>query len=380
MPYPPEKGKQSVILLPAEKRLAVLAGLVEGNSERAIERMTGVNRETIGRFGLKFGEGARRLHDRLVRGLSCNVIDVDELWAYCGVKGSRVTEKHGPDAGEQWVWAGIDRLTKLIVSFHVGRRDQESANAFIADLRSRLVTMPSLMCSDGLREYIAAVVSEFGYGATYAQTIKSYRGSGNYDHRYAPGRGTSFVNKKAVLGAPDMGLATTYAIERNHLTMRHHIGRMRRLCLAFSKKLPNHRAAVSLNYVHYNLCLISKPLRMTPAMAAGVTDRLWSLEELCETLLTEPEAAKPEKAPLAHRAPEGTARELPNGRGFLRVVAGRQETAPAPPPPASVATSEASAAPSAGPADDRQLDLFSWKPKPRGPVQFTLFGDPEEPN
>ena len=370
------KVKRPRLLLPVAKRVEVLAGLVEGNSERAIERMTGVNRETIGRFGLLFGAGAQRLHDRLVRDLACNLIDVDEAWAFCRKKGSKVTPTDSPDVGEQWVWAGIDRLSKLVVSFHVGPRGQESANAFVADLRSRLVGMPALITSDGLREYIPAITESFGYGATYAQTVKSYRGS-QPDHRYAPGRGTEFIVKRPILGSPDMALATTSAIERNHLTMRHHIGRMRRLCLAFSKKLPNHRAAVALNYVHYNLCLISKTLRMTPAMASNVTDHLWSLEELCDALLAEPAGAKPVTRPLAHRQPEGIARELPNGRGFLRVVGGKSgapvPTAPAPAPTSVAPATAAPAPPATRATDDRQLDLFAWRPGPREPRQLSLF-------
>jgi IS1 family transposase len=364
-----------VLLLARDKQIEILGALCEGNSERAIERMTGVNRETVGRYALRFGEGAQRLHDRLARDMACSLLDLDEAWAFCGKKGGKVTEADGPDVGEQWVWAAIDRLSKFVVSFHVGPRTQESADALVTDLRSRLTTMPMLMTSDGLQSYIPAIVASFGYGATYAQTVKTTRGSAP-DHRYAPG-GQGFIVKRPILGAPDMALATTYAIERNNLTMRHHVGRMRRLCLAFSKKLPNHRAAVSLCYVYYNMCLIGRGIRMTPAMASNVTNHLWELPELCDALLSEPPGEKPVKVALAHREPEATHRELPGGRGFLRVVGGKGASSAAPmpeaPPPAPVALAVAPA-----PKADRQLDLFAWKPRPRIPVQGNLFGDPEE--
>ena len=358
-----------VNVLPDDKRLAVLAALCEGNSERVTERMTGVNRQTIGRLALRFGEGAVRLHDRLARDMACSLLDMDEAWAFCGKKGGKVTEADGPDVGEQWVWAVIDRTSKFVVSFHVGPRTQESADALVTDLRSRLTTMPMLMTSDGLQSYIPAITTSFGYGATYVQTVKSYRSGGGSDHRYAPARGSKFIVKKAILGAPDMALATTYAIERNNLTLRHHVGRMRRLCLAFSKKLPNHRAAVSLTYVYYNLCLIGRGIRMTPGMASHVTDHLWDLPELCDALLSEPAGEKPVKVALAHREPESTHRELPGGRGFLRVVGGKGA------PPAPLPFAPAEPAPPAKPADDRQIDIFAWKPRSREPVQLDLFGE-----
>ena len=393
------KASPTVNVLPLEKRILVLSALVEGNSERATERMTGVNRETIGRLALLFGEGAQRLHDRLVRDLACHLIDLDEMWSWCAVKGSRYDpDKHGPDAGEQWVWVAIDRLSKLAVSFYVGRRSQDSADTFIADLRSRLVVMPKMFTSDGLALYERSLVQSIGQTASYVQMIKKFRGGvRGPDHRYEPPRETDFIKKKIILGAPDLSLATTYAVERNHLTIRHHDGRLRRLCLALSKKLPNHRAAVALNYVHYNFCLIVKTLRITPAMAAGVTSSPWNLPELLSALEAEPPGEKPTVKPLAHRVPEVTARELPNGRVFLRVVGGKGGPAPTRPGPAPAAPRVHVSVPvSSGPMG--QMDLLAWKAQPavaptevqaaarstpakvRRPVQLDMFGieiDPE---
>ncbi len=180
-----------------------------------------------------------------------------------------------------------------------------------------------------------------------------------------------------------MSRASTSYIERNNGTMRHHIGRMRRLCLAFSKRIEHHRAAVALNYVHYNFCLICKSLRTTPAMAAGVASKLWTVEDLLDALLSEPAGEKPVKQALIHRAPEVSARELPNGRGFLRVISGGKGAAPSPSPEAPTPAPVAPAAPpvevpavaSSAAPDDRQLDLLSWRPRPRVPSQLNLFED-----
>jgi IS1 family transposase len=417
-----QKGKGFMIHLAEEKQLAVLAGLVEGNSERAVERMTGVNRETVGRLGLRYGEGAQRLHDRLVRDLMCSTIMLDEMWAWCLVKGPRAQPKHGPDAGEQWIWVALDQSSRCVVSFYVGRRDQESADIIALDLRSRLNTMPQLMVTDGLVVYKDALLAAMGIGLTYATMIKNVNGgTRGPDHRYEPGRGMDFIKKTAVFGNPNLDRATTYAVERNNLTMRHHLGRTRRLCLAFSKKLENLRAATALNYVHYNFCLISRALRVTPAMAAGVTDHVWDLPELLEVIRAEPAGAKPVAGPMANAAPppDATTKPLPVGRGFLSVIQGGRTPAkspeappPAPEPkvvgggaaPAFVASAPAaSASPVANPslpaastpvaptaaaapplapavtgarpgpaaAPERQLKLFAWRPK----GQLSLFGD-----
>ncbi|XXU34660.1 transposase [Sorangium sp. So ce1000] len=308
-------------VLPSEKRLRVLAGLVDGNSERAVERMTGASLKTIRSLALRLGEGAQRLHDRIVRDLSCSLVQFDEVWSYVKKKQSRVTEADPAGVGEAYTFVGMDSVSRLVISWHVGKRDEASTRVFMRDLRSRLVTIPSMMTSDGFSPYISAVGEFFGASAEYAQAIKDYRRSARKDddYRYEPPR-DPFIKKRAVYGAPDLEKASTSYVERNNGTMRHHIGRMRRLCLAFSKKLENHRAAVSLNYVHYNFCHTVKALRVTPAMQAGLTDHVWDLEEFMEAVLAAEPIPKPSAKPLAIRQPEGPARELPNGRGFLRLV------------------------------------------------------------
>jgi IS1 family transposase len=389
-------------LLAPEKRVAVLAALVDGNSERATERITteigpGVNRETIGRYAVTFGVGAQHLHNAMARDLSCSAVELDEIWSYVGKKQARVSAvEHAAGLGEAYTFVGLDRSSRLAITWLVGKRDEATTDAFMADLRARLVVMPA-MTSDGFVPYVSAVGKHMGPGVDYAQTVKNYRHGGRRDdHRYEPPR-EPFMTKHAVFGAPNLGAATTAHLERQNGTMRHFIGRMRRLVLAFSKSPEHHRAAVALGYVHYNLCHVVKTLRVTPAMAAGITDHPWDVAELCEALLSAVPCATPDRKPIAIPVPATTARELPNGRGFLRVVAGSggpsAPPGPAPVPPVAPAVTVASAAsvePAPAPPVEpgAQLDLLAWRPRPIAPSrllppgQLSLFGidfEPEPP-
>lgn len=374
-------------VLSDDKRLRVLSCLVDGNSERATARITGVHKNTISSFLLRLGEGANWLHNRLVRDLSCSLIEMDEQWSYIKKKQSRVTVKDAPEVGEVWTWIAIHPASQLTVSFHVGKRTEEDAKAVVADLRSRLVVMPSLITSDGLAAYIAPVWESFGPGVNYAQVIKNFSGRGELgpDHRYEPPR-NPFLTKKAVYGAPDLDKATTSHVERNNLLTRHFDGRMRRLCLAFSKKLDNHRAAAVLTYVYRNFCHVPRNLKVTPAMAAGVTDQLWDLGRFMAEVLGAQPCAPPSAVPLEVPKPVATSRALPNGRGFLRVVpsgggAPAGPTTPVPavapePPVAPAVPVVAAPVASAGPATDEtgQLDLLSWVVPSKG-EQLGLFDD-----
>ncbi|MBK9259816.1 MAG: transposase [Polyangiaceae bacterium] len=357
-------------VLSDEKRLAVLAALVEGNSERAIERMTGVQQKTIGRLALTLGQGAANLHDRLSRELHCSLVTVDEIWSYVAKKQARVTPKDGPDVGEAYTFVALDSSSRFVISWHVGKRNEESAKAFMNDLRSRLVVMPA-MTSDGFAPYVNAVGAAFGPGIDYAMTVKNYGSKGRRDdYRYEPPR-DPFITKKVVFGAPNLDKASTAYIERNNGTMRHHIGRMRRLCYAFSKKSENHCAAVALNYAWYNLGTVVKTLRVTPAMQLGITDHVWTIDEFLAALLTSGPCEPPVKQPLAPRTPEVTHRELPNGRGFLRVIdGGKMKPIEAPKPVPMTPAPIAVAAPIAD--ENGQLDLLSWRPKEK---QLSLFTD-----
>ncbi|WP_441292049.1 IS1 family transposase [Sorangium sp. KYC3313] len=364
-------------VLPAEKRLAVLAALVDGNSERAVSRMTDVSRAAISRFGLALGAGAQRLHDRLVRGLRCELIQADEVFSYVGKKQARVTEKDAPGIGETYSFTALDTASRLVIAWRVGKRDMETCGPFIADLRSRLLVMPQIT-TDGFAPYIATVAEHFGLSVDYMQTVKNYR-TGSYrgpDHRYEPPR-DPFITKHTIYGAPDAKKASTAYVERLNGTTRHLLGRMRRLCYAFSKAPEHHRAAVALHYTYFNLCWTVRTLRVTPAMEAGLTGHVWDLEELLDAIMSEPAGEKPEPQPLEHRQPEAPSRPLPGGRGFLRLVTAptpalRRPTVQPDPPPLAPVT-PAHDAPPPGPV---QLDLLSWRPKPRAPEQLSLFPEP----
>lgn len=372
--------------LSEEKRLRVLAGLVNGNSIRAVSRMTDVHQDTIGRFAVQLGVGCQRLHDRMVRDLVCPFVDMDEQYSWCGKRQVNVDPaKDGPDVGEQWTWAAECRTSNLTISWHVGKRNAESAYALVADTRSRLAVMPQIT-TDGLALYEQPILLQFGYAVPYAKMIKRFANSGGRPgvaEKYAVPKGTELIERRAVFGSPDMGKVTTYAIERSNLTNRQWNARLHRRTLAFSKKVENHRASIALAYVYRNLCHIPRDMRQTPAMAANVSEHVWSLEELMHVALSEPEATKPTATPLVIPQPATTARELPNGRGWLRVVssdggAAAPSPKPVPPPtPPVAASAPVEAAPaSTSPAADAtgQLDLFSWRPAQPG-EQLSLFGD-----
>ncbi|WP_437490613.1 IS1 family transposase [Sorangium sp. So ce1014] len=387
-------------MLSAERRLEVLAALVNGTSIRAASRMTGVHQDTIGRFAQAIGEGCARLHDRMVRDLTSPLVDIDEMHSWCGRRQIHVdpTKHDAATSGEQWTWAAICRTSKLIIAWHVGKRDQESADALVEDVRARLVVMPQIT-TDGLGLYAQPIAANFGRAVPYMQTVKNFSarpGKPGTSETFAVARGVDFIQKRAVFGTPDPAKATNYAIERSNLTARQWNARLRRRTLAFSKKVTRHRAAIALHYVYVNLCHIPRNVRITPAMAAGITDTVWTLEQLKVAALAEPAGEKPEPQPLTIPKPEGAARELPAGRGWLRVVDGGSpgatptpqpppqvpSTAPATPPPAPVPAAAVPETPAAvEPAaaltePSRQLDLFAWRPKPRTLVQLSLFGDP----
>jgi hypothetical protein len=270
----------------------------------------------------------------------------------------------------------------------VGKRDQESADTFIGDLRARLTVVPHLS-TDGFAPYVEAIRAWFLGSVDYGQVVKNYRTGAKRgpDHRYEPPR-DPFITKTPVFGAPSIDMLCTSHIERQNLTMRHIVGRTRRLCLAFSKTLRGHRAAEALGFMAYNFTRQNAALGgQTPAMAAGLADHPWTIGELMDAAL----AAEPCEAPRPSRLglpPEragkasGAARELPNGRGWLRVVDGKgAPVAPPEAPPPATPADEASTGAEAT-TDAQQLDLFSWtrpaKPVPRRGTQLNLFGESDE--
>jgi IS1 family transposase len=275
--------------LPKQKQIAVLNALVEGCSVRSTERMTDVSIPTILSLLVRVGEGCEALHDRTMRDLPSTHVECDEIWAYVGKKQRHVTAADDrAQVGDTWTFVAIDADSKVIPAYRVGKRDMANTVAFVADLHSRLRNQVQLS-TDGLALYVDAIERAFGAEVDYAQVVKSYEAEAIGPGRYSPPK-VSAIDKIAVQGTPDMDRASTSYVERQNLTMRMAIRRMTRLTNGFSKKLRNHRAAVSLHFAHYNLVRRHQTLRVTPAMAAGVTDTMWSMDRLLDAALA-PEAA-----------------------------------------------------------------------------------------
>lgn len=254
--------------LPFEKKAQVISSLTENASIRAVERMTGIHRDTIMRLGVRIGEACATILDERMRGLSCCDIQVDEMWGFVGKKQKNVSaEDRG--YGDVWTFIALDRPTKLIPSFIVGKRDNYHARAFMDDLASRLKLRPRLS-SDALHAYPDAVERGFGSEVDYGQVVKTFsiEHLGSFKEaaqRYSPAEVIQ-TEKKVISGNPDLcGISTSHVEKQNH-TVRIHVRRLSRLTNAFSKKLENFKAAIALHFAYYNFCKIHLAIRCTPAM------------------------------------------------------------------------------------------------------------------
>lgn len=263
------------------ERVAVVRCLVDGCSMRATSRITGVARNTIDKLLVELGAACLDYQDRIFRNLTCKRVQVDECWAFCYAKAKNVTPEiaaKNPFAGDTWTWAAIDADTKLIPSWIVGPRDGVTARIFVSDLAARLADRIQLT-SDGLNVYLGAVEKAFRGDVDYAQLVKVYRATSEGEKRYSPAECIA-CEKHEIAGYPDPEHVSTSYIERANLTMRMGMRRFTRLTNAFSKKIENHTAAISLHMMHYNFVRIHQTLKVTPAMAAGVTNRLWEIEDI----------------------------------------------------------------------------------------------------
>jgi IS1 family transposase len=273
-------------ILPRDKQIAIISALTEGCSIRATERLTGIHRDTIMRLGVRIGDGRAVLHNELMQFVQVNRLELDELWSYVGKKQKRITPTDSAALGDQYVFIGIDANLKAIISCRVGKRDGENANEFLADLRRRIVNRPEIS-SDGFPPYLEAVERSFGADRSYGQVIKQYHGEPAIDtaRRYSPGVVVG-VRRHRLIGH-QRRVCTSY-VERGNLTVRMQQRRFTRLTNSFSKKLENHIAAVGLFVAHFNLCRVHEALRITPAMAMGITDHIWTIGELVDEALAEP--------------------------------------------------------------------------------------------
>ena len=272
--------------LDPKKRSAVISALVEGCSIRSTVRITGVSKSTVLRLLVEAGAVASKYQDHVFRNLACKRIQVDEQWAFCYAKARNVTPEiiaKNPHAGDVWLWVVIDADTKIVPCWLLSAgRDAGVASQFLYDLRQRLANRVQLT-SDAHRAYLEAVDYAFAGDVDFAQLVKMYGEAPESEKRYSPAQCIG-CNRKSVTGDPDSDHISTSFVERQNLSMRMGNRRYTRLTNAFSRKIENHSAAVALSYFAYNFIKIHGTLRCTPAMAAGVTDRLWEVSDLVALL------------------------------------------------------------------------------------------------
>jgi len=274
-----QKRQAEMNVLPIEKQTQIISALVEGNSIRATARMVGVEHKTVMRVLLRVGENCADLMDSKMQSLPCKIVQADEIWTYVGKKEKRITADDNPTlVGDQYVFVAMDSETKLVPCYRVGKRTSENAWFFIQDLQERLANRVQLT-TDGFRPYLPAVEDAFGANVDYAMLIKTYQEGSTQDKRYSPGE---FVNALPipVTGNPKQHLISTSHIERQNLTIRMQLRRFTRLTNAFSKKLSHLKAACALHFAWYNFCRVHSTLRVTPAMAANISNQIWPLGAL----------------------------------------------------------------------------------------------------
>lgn len=262
---------------------------------RATERMTDVTLKTIGKLVLDVGEGCERLHNRMFVDLHCSTLQLDEQWSFVKCKTKNVRPEHDEAVvGEQWTFKALDVASRAIISYVVGKRTGDNANSFLLDIRRRVLGEP-MLASDGFKPYVDAVEDAFGIDCRFGQLVKQYEG----DHKTSGRNG----HYKGAVPVPIVGkmtdkeINTSYA-ERENLTTRLNMKRLARQSLCFSKSLKHHKAAIALNIAYYNLVRVHKTLRCTPAMQLGITDHVWSIDELVRVALAEPCEPEAPPAPL----------------------------------------------------------------------------------
>lgn len=271
--------------LPISKRVMILNMLVEGMSMRSISRTVGVSINTVTKLLIEAGEACADYHNDNVRNVVAGRVQCDEIWSFCYAKKKNVaTAKAAPEfAGDVWTWTALDADSKLIVSYLVGGRDGQYALEFMDDVKSRLANRVQLT-TDGHRAYLDAVEEAFGADVDYAQLIKLYGAAPeSAKGRYSPADCTG-IKKNPIEGNPDPKHISTSYVERQNLTMRMSMRRFTRLTNGFSKKIDNHIHMLSLYFVHYNFCRIHKTLKVTPAMEAGLTDKLHNIDWIAELM------------------------------------------------------------------------------------------------
>ncbi len=266
--------------LPLEKRIQIISLLTEGTSLRATSRLADVSINTVTKLLVEVGTACQAYHDEHVKNVTAKRVQCDEVWSFVYAKDKNIPEEkqglHG--IGSVWTWVALDSESKLAISWLVGNRDAEFANMFMQDVKARLAHRVQLT-TDGLKAYLEAVEDNFGADIDYAQLIKLYGESLDKERTYSPVKCTG-TEKKVITGNPQAKHVSTSHVERQNLTMRMSMRRFTRLTNAFSKKVENHAHAVALHFMFYNFVRIHKTLRVTPAMQAGLSKKLWEVEDL----------------------------------------------------------------------------------------------------
>lgn len=270
----------------SQKRAAIVRCLVEGNSIRATCRIVGACKEAVTKLLCDVSEASFAFQDRTLRELPCTRIQADEIWAFIGCKeGHLRPDQKGKGRGDVWTWTALDPDSKLLVSWRCGTRESTDAILFMQDIASRVKGRIQLS-TDGYLGYLDAVETAFGADVDHGRVIKifgtPFEGS-RMEARYSPAKCTE-VRKEVGRGEPDPAHICTSHNERHNLTMRMQMRRFTRLTNGFSKKFENHAHAVNLHAIHYNFCRIHQSIRCTPAMEAGITDHVWSIEEIIDLL------------------------------------------------------------------------------------------------
>ncbi|MCK5519420.1 MAG: helix-turn-helix domain-containing protein [Alphaproteobacteria bacterium] len=268
--------------LPTQKRIQILHMLCEGSSMRSISRVVGVSINTVSKLLVDAGEACESFHNETVRNVKAERVQCDEIWSFCYSKQKNVPNGKEGQAGNLWTWTAIESKSKMILSWLVGGRDSDTALDFIADLKGRLANRVQLTTDDH-KAYLEAIEGAFGDDVDYAMMVKLYGKTDEGQKRYSPTECVG-IKKTKISGDPNPHYVSTSHVERQNLTMRMSMRRFTRLTNGFSKKVENHCYALALYFVWYNFVRIHKTLKMSPAMASGVSDTLWSMEDLIQMI------------------------------------------------------------------------------------------------
>jgi IS1 family transposase len=269
------------VRLPAEKIQMILHCLVEGNSVRSTSRLCDVEKRTVLNMLKLAGANCERIQDQQIRGVQPQQLQLDEIWTYVQKKEAHKWpfEADNKKIGDAYTFIAIERHTKLVVAWHLGRRDRVNTEDFIAKVHAATTGAWFEVCTDGFEPYVNAIGDSLGDRVDYSQIIKVYSKQEEGRERYSPGEFVT-LEKKPIIGSPDMGRACTSHVERQNGTLRQWCKRLTRLTYAFSKNWENLKAALALQFAYYNYCRVHSTLRVTPAIEAGITDRVWEVQDL----------------------------------------------------------------------------------------------------